>query len=162
LHQDQNNENSAEDAADEKPISYDQLNRREIRALIFHLLYTAEARDYQESVEQVIENYRHGFDIDIPLDSEAATTTQAIIAERDQLDAIYSPLLTNWRFDRISTSTKLILRFAIWELLHKTIDPRIIMNEAVELSKCFAEKDSYRFINGILDRIVQNKQSASE
>jgi transcription termination factor NusB len=34
----------------------------------------------------------------------------------------------------------------------------IIINEAIELSKCFAEKDAYKFINGILDEAAKVMQ----
>jgi N utilization substance protein B len=33
--------------------------------------------------------------------------------------------------------------------------PTIIINEAVELAKCFAEKDAYKFVNGILDEALK-------
>ena len=46
---------------------------------------------------------------------------------------------------------KLILRLALWELLHTDTDPVVIINEAVELAQCFAEQDAYKFINGVLD-----------
>src|SRR5579872_5056152 len=78
---------------------------------------------------------------------------------RDELDEKFKPLLENWRFERIGTSTKLILRFATWELEHGDTDPRIVINEAVELGKAFAEKDAYKFINGVLDRIVKSRSA---
>jgi N utilization substance protein B len=91
----------------------------------------------------------------VPLDSEAVEITQAVIDHRNDIDKIYEPLLTNWRFDRVSVCTKLILRLAVWELKHTDTDPRIIINEAIELAKCFAEKDAFRFINGILDKLIK-------
>jgi N utilization substance protein B len=136
-------------------IAYNQLSRRDIRALIFHLLYAAEAYEYQESLEAIIENFSRGYNIEIPLASEGVAITQAVIKERLELDEIYKPLLTNWRFDRISVPTMLILRLAVWEIKQTSMDPRIIINEAVELAKCFAETDAYRFINGILDKVVK-------
>lgn len=78
-------------------------------------------------------------------------TTQQIIEKRDELDEIIKPLLENWRFDRLSVATKLILRYALWEFLYTDTAHTIIINEAVELAQCFAEKDAYRFVNGILD-----------
>ena len=79
----------------------------------------------------------------------------AVINERDALDEQYKPLLSNWRFERVGVSTKLILRFATWELLRTDTDSRIVINEAVELAKRFAEKDAYKFVNGILDRLIK-------
>lgn len=133
---------------------YADLSRHEVRSLIFNLLYAMESFDYDISLDAIVDNLNRGFEFDIPLSSEAALIARAVIDNRDMLDNVYKPLLTNWRFERISVSTKLILRLGIWELQEKKTDPRIIINEAIELAKDFAEEDAYRFINGILDRIV--------
>ena len=51
------------------------------------------------------------------MESEVVSVAQQIIAdERCNLDEQYKPLLSNWRFDRVGVATKLILRFATWEL----------------------------------------------
>jgi transcription antitermination protein NusB len=142
------------------PQSYADLSRRDLRALIFHLLYAMEAYEYDISLSTIVDNLNHGFDLDIPQESEVVRMAYAIIQARDQLDSVYQPLLTNWRFERVSVCTKLILRLAIWELQNTDTDSRIVINEAIELAKCFAEQDSYRFINGILDRIFKNEQNA--
>ena len=136
-------------------VAYNDLSRRDVRSLIFYLLYAAEAFDYQESLEAIVDNFNRGFDVAIPLDSEVVKVVHAVINERDALDEQYKPLLSNWRFERVGVSTKLILRFATWELLRTDTDSRIVINEAVELAKRFAEKDAYKFVNGILDRLIK-------
>jgi N utilization substance protein B len=72
------------------------------------------------------------------------------------------PFLHNWRFDRIGCCTKLILRFAMWELFYTDTPDSIVINEAVELAKCFSEKDAYKFINGILDEAIKSKAVKKE
>jgi len=141
-------------------IHISNLSRRDIRSLIFHILYAAESHGYEESVESIIDNLSRGFDIAITPDSEVVSIARHVIDLRDSLDDIYKPLLTNWRFDRVSVSIKLILRLAVWELLYTNTDQKIIINEAVELAKCFAEEDAYRFINGILDGIAQKQKES--
>ena|SRR3990172_4061784 len=141
-------------------ISCNDLSRRDVRALIFYLLYAIESFDYQESLNAIVDNFNRGFDLDIPLDSEVVKAAQVIIDNRDSLDEKFKPLLANWRYERIGIATKLILRFATWELENTDTDSRIIINEAVELAKAFAEKDAYKFVNGVLDRMV--KQSKGE
>lgn len=146
-------ESLAESAAE--TIAYNDLSRRDVRALIFYLLYALESFDYQESIEAIVDNFNRGFDLAIPMDSEVVNVARQISDTRDNLDEKFKPLLANWRFDRIGTATKLILRFATWELENTDTDPRIVINEAVELGKAFAEKDAYKFINGVLDRMVK-------
>jgi transcription antitermination protein NusB len=139
-------------------IAYQDLSIRDMRSLAFHFLYAAESFDYQESLDAIVDNFNRGFDLAIPLDSDLVATVQAIIDRRDELDEVYKPFLDNWRFERVSTAVKLILRFAVWELGQQKNDPRIIINEAIELTKAFAEKDAYRFVNGILDRVAKSPQ----
>lgn len=143
------------DELDNQSLDFASLSQRDKRALIFHLLYAAESFDYQISLEAVVDNFNRGFNLDIPLDSDVVTTAQSIIDQRDSLDTEYKPLLSNWRFDRLGVCTKLILRFAIWEFLNTQLPSIVIINEAIELAKCFAEKDAYKFINGILDEMLK-------
>lgn len=138
-------------------ISYEDLSQRDVRSLLFHLLYAAESLDYQESTAAIIDNFNRGFNLNIPINGSLAIMLQEIVDQRDTLDEIYKPFLDNWRFERISVAVKLILRFAVWELGKKETDPRIIINEAIELTKAFAEKDAYRFVNGILDKLVKSE-----
>jgi N utilization substance protein B len=138
------------------PASYDDLSRRDVRSLVFHFLYAAEAFEYEESVQSIIDGFNRGFNLNVPLDGELFTIVSSIIASRDELEKIYEPYLANWRSERVSVCTKLILLFAIWELKNTDTDTRIIINEAIELAKCFAEEDAYRFVNGILDPVSKD------
>lgn len=138
------------------PTSYDDLSRRDVRSLVFHFLYAAEAFEYEESLQSIIDSFNRGFDLNVPLDGELFDIVNAVIQSRDELEKTYEPYLANWRSERISVCTKLILLFAIWELKNTETDARIIINEAIELAKCFAEEDAYRFINGILDPISKD------
>ena len=133
----------------------ESLSQRDKRSLVFNLLYAAESNDYQASVESLVDNLNRGFDLEIPPNSKIVTMAIAIINDRDILDAIYKPFLANWKIERIGVCTKLILRYAVWELNNTQTAPIIVINEAIELAKCFAEKDAYKFINGILDEIVK-------
>ena len=132
-----------------------ELTLTEQRALVFQLLYTLYAFDYDISLETIADNYHSGFNVEIPTDSTVFKMVDAIVHEREELDKKITPLLENWRLDRLGVPTTLILRLATWELIHTDTDPAVILNEAVELAKCFAEKDSYKFINGVLDEFVK-------
>jgi N utilization substance protein B len=112
-------------------------------------------------VESIIDSFNRGFDLNVPLDGELYMIVNAIITKRDELEKIYEPFLANWRSERVSVCTKLILLFAIWELKYTETDARIIINEAIELAKCFAEEDAYRFVNGILDPVSKEFRKES-
>ena len=145
---------------DEHILSYDDMSQRTIRSLMFLLLYASESYEYDESVQAIVDNLNRGFELDIPLDSKLVKSVEEIIENRDELDEQIKPLLHNWRFDRLGVATKLILRFALWEMEHTDTPPTVIINEAVELAKCFGEKDAYKFINGILDEALKKREEA--
>lgn len=146
---------SSEDAFNQEQFDINLLSRRELRSLIFHILYAAEAHGYEMSTEAVVDNLNRGFNISVPLDGEVVTTADQVITQHADLDERLKPFLSNWRLERIGVSTKLILRYALWELLYTDTLGIIVINEAIELAKCFGEKDSYKFINGILDEMVK-------
>lgn len=134
---------------------FSTLSIRDKRSLIFNILYIMESHDYAVSIDSIIDNLNKGFDLSIPLNSDVVSIAQGVIDERITLDEIYKPFLTNWRYERVSTCTKLILRYALWEIKNTDTPPTIVINEAIELAKCYAEKDAYKFINGILDETIK-------
>lgn len=136
-------------------IPYAELSRRDIRSLMFHLLYAAESFDYQTSLNSIAENLGRGFGIEIPLHSDVVVSVEQIIETREKLDQAMLPFLSNWRLERIGICTKLVLRLALWELQQEETPATVVINEAIELAKCFAEKDAYKFVNGVLDEFAK-------
>lgn len=136
------------------PASCNELTLRDQRALIFHLLYSADSFDYEVSLEAIAENISREYGYIILPHDFVFTTASAIIDHRIDLDQAILPLLANWRFERLGVITKLILRYAFWEFLHTETPPFVVINEAVELTKCFAETNAFRFVNGVLDEWV--------
>lgn len=52
-----------------------------------------------------------------------------------------------------------VLRLAIYELMKRPDVPyRVIINEALELTKKFGSIEGYKFVNGILDRIAKKNR----
>jgi N utilization substance protein B len=55
-----------------------------------------------------------------------------------------------------------VLRMAIYELLQRPdVHYRIIINEALQLTKKFGSIDGYKFVNGVLDRVAKKHRLAS-
>ncbi|WP_240739204.1 transcription antitermination factor NusB [Marinitoga lauensis] len=51
-----------------------------------------------------------------------------------------------------------MLRLSIFELKNrKDIPPKVILDEAVELAKKYANEKSAKFINGILDKLAKEE-----
>ena len=81
--------------------------------------------------------------------------------EVDALDAAITAVLTNWRFDRVASVDRNILRIAAYELGHEPQTPSsVIIDEAVEMAKRFGEADSPPFVNGVLDAVMRKVRAA--
>ena len=128
-------------------------SRRKFRSLLFHILYAVDALNYEVSAREVAEKLNLAYETDIDLDGSIVKIVNSIAQQCAQLDATLIPYLQNWKFERIGKCTLLVIRYAIWEINNTDTSHNIIINEAVELAKCFSEKDAYKFVNGILDKI---------
>lgn len=57
-------------------------------------------------------------------------------------------------FAELDIISKSILRLACYELKYKLEIPyKVVINEAVDLAKAFGSEESFKFINGTLDKI---------
>ena len=125
-------------------------SRHELREAVFKILFQVENTDldYRELLE---------FEVDDVSGSEYVTRTlDNIFAKKEQIDEIISNNLKDWKLERLSKMDRQILRISTYEILFTDIPYKVSINEAVELSKKYSEKDdSYKFINGVLKGIVE-------
>jgi N utilization substance protein B len=77
-------------------------------------------------------------------------------ARVEELDPIISTHAQNWRLERIAAIDRAILRLALAELRTSSTPAKVVINEAVELSKTFSSKEASAFINGILDAAAKS------
>lgn len=63
-------------------------------------------------------------------------------------------LKEGWSFERLSVMEQAILLVATCELLESDLPKQIVINEAIILSKEFCDPDSYKYMNGVLTRII--------
>ena len=58
--------------------------------------------------------------------------------------------------EKIDPVERAILRIGVYELLQKPEIPyRVVINEGVELAKCFGADGSHRYVNGVLDKVAK-------
>ena len=51
------------------------------------------------------------------------------------------------------------MRLAAYEILYMDTPISVIIDEAVEISKTYSNKDSSKFVNGILDKLKNERKS---
>ena len=62
-----------------------------------------------------------------------------------------------WTIDRISKIDLALLKLSIYEIKFAKLPFKVVINEALELSKKYGDKKSKSFINGVLASIVKEE-----
>lgn len=72
----------------------------------------------------------------------------------EEIDPIIAGAAEHWRPSRMAIIDRLILRLAVYQMLHVPDVPHaVVIDEAVELARRFSGEESGGFVNGILDAI---------
>lgn len=153
-------------------------NRRTGRELALKIIFglREETSDCRGLLDQFWANFRFEEDeLGEPLDSFTEQVPLGIrcfaeelasgIAEHlRRIDGAISDAAQNWSLERMASVDLAILRLATFELLYRPETPvTAVLNEAIEIGKCFGTKETPAFVNGILDRIAKEhrKKAAS-
>jgi N utilization substance protein B len=79
------------------------------------------------------------------------------IRNTNEYQKLISEKTKNWESDRIALMDTLLMRMAICELVNfPSIPVKVTINEYIEISKVFSTLKSNTFINGILDKILND------
>ncbi|MBQ2599029.1 MAG: transcription antitermination factor NusB [Bacteroidales bacterium] len=80
------------------------------------------------------------------------------IVRYDEYFKLLEEHLDNWKSDRlVSTDAALIVMGITEAVVFPTIPVKVTINEYVEIAKYYSTPNSRIFVNGILDRIIQEK-----
>ena len=77
------------------------------------------------------------------------------IAGYDRISLLLDNSMRNWDIERVALMDKIILVTAIAEAENfPSIPVRVTMNEYIDIAKCYSTESSGSFINGVLDRMI--------
>lgn len=93
--------------------------------------------------------------------------TEGLVAgvreHQPKIDELIQGVAENWRLDRMAAIDRNILRLGAYEVLYRDeVPPKVAINEALELAKRYSTGQSSRFVNGILDRVLQLHDAETE
>lgn len=81
----------------------------------------------------------------------------ATIRNGESYDTYIEAKIQNWELSRIALVDKIVLRMAIAELLtFEDIPTKVTINEAIELAKKYSTAKSGKFVNGVLDGVLED------
>lgn len=85
----------------------------------------------------------------------ASSLVMGVREKLDQIDSLIQRFTHHWSLKRIAIVERNILRLGIYELLFRDdIPKKVTLNETIEIAKLYGSEDSGKFINGILDRVM--------
>lgn len=73
---------------------------------------------------------------------------------RSEVDAVLETAMVAWQLKRLARIDRDILRLAVVEMDYLGTPDRVAINEAVEMAKRYSGEEGFRFINGVLKRVV--------
>ncbi len=142
--------------------------RRYARAAALRFLYQADqSTDWRWDEERQALFWEQATSLDDALEGQelgaarsfASWLIAGVITHRADLDREITARATNWRLERMGAVDRNLLRLCAFEILHGggKVPPVAAINEAIELAKEFGDTDSPKFINGILDRLLNDQ-----
>lgn len=72
----------------------------------------------------------------------------------NEIKKIFQERMPKWSFDRLNLIEQSILLMSYTHKQNENSDKKIIIDIAVKLSKKYLDKDDYKFVNAILDKVL--------
>jgi N utilization substance protein B len=131
------------------------LRRRVVRERVLQALYAYELS--QEPIEMIIKNIV----ADLQKQPESFAFAKQLILKvidcNKELDDLIRQRVEHWEFNRLAIIDRIVLRMSICELMYfEDIPPKVTINEAIEIARTFSTDKSDKFVNGVLDSILED------
>ncbi len=83
---------------------------------------------------------------------------RGVAAHRVEIDELLANLSRNWRVERIAIVERNVIRIALFELRFAGdgTPVNVVLNEAIELAKRYGTAEGAAFVNGLLDRALND------
>ncbi len=90
--------------------------------------------------------------------SFAEALVRGVEERLEAIDGILRTHARHWSLERMAAVDRNVLRLAVYELMYLTeVPPRVVLNEAIEISKKYGSEESGGFVNGVLDDVLKTE-----
>ena len=128
--------------------------RHDARELALQILFQC---DFHGSTEFWLEQFWEQRDASESVRTFASELVAGVRTHQDELDDLIAAYARNWTIDRMPVVDRNILRQAMYELLWvPDVPAKVTVDEALELAKNFADDETRKFVNGILDQLIKH------
>jgi N utilization substance protein B len=113
--------------------------------------------------EGILEYIAREFEGKISDLSFAYELLNGVLHHEDFIRTLVTKHAPAWPYDKIAPVDRAVLEIAIFEMEYSKDVPKIVaIDEAIELAKTFGNENSPKFINGVLNAILESKRSTKE
>ena len=85
-----------------------------------------------------------------------------VILKKEELDKKANVYLINWEINRLNKVDQAIFEMAVYELLYTDTPKKVVIDEAINLSKKYSEDAVVKMLNGVLDKIYHEEDKDAE
>ncbi|MEO0288746.1 MAG: transcription antitermination factor NusB [candidate division WOR-3 bacterium] len=133
--------------------------RRKARILALKVLYIYEINEFSNLDSIIDEVFKLEENLTDDVKDYSLNIIKKVTLFFDKLNEIIDGVTKNWSIHRMAVIDKNILRIALVEIFLQDNVPDIVaIDEAIEIAKLYSTSDSGGFVNGILDKILKNKE----
>lgn len=125
---------------------------QKFREIVLQVLYSLDLTNSQEIVELLAKELK----VSKATVRKAVLLAETIRSKLDEIDTLIKKAVKAYDFHRIHAVERNILRMSLYDLLYdKKTPPKVVITEAIRLSKKFATPASQSFTHAVLDHIFQ-------
>jgi len=139
------------------------LSRRLARETALQVLFQRDLTKEPVITDKEVQRWAEEFVVPEPSRVFAQELVDGTIAHQEEIDQTIASYAQDWTISRMANVDRNVMRLATYEILFRSDIPgRVSLNEAIELAKRFGGEESAKFVNGILDRIVDNAMKVEQ
>ncbi len=136
------------------------MSRRLARETALQVLFQLDFDKGNPDLDQIAESWGEEFAVPKSGIAFAQELIRGTVKHLAEIDREIAALAQSWSLERMAGVDRNILRLAAYEIIFREdIPERVTLNEAIELAKSYGGEESAKFINGILDRLVNNRKN---
>ncbi|MED4602403.1 transcription antitermination factor NusB [Paenibacillus validus] len=141
------------------------MRRRLARELALQSLYQMAMNEVStgDAVDHVVEEARGEDEGQLTREKDRISEqdvkelVEGTLSHKSQIDHLLVDYLKGWQMDRLSKVDREILRLATYEMVFRDdVPPKVVVNEAIEMSKNFGTEESGKFVNGVLGKMIKD------
>ncbi|MFM9330320.1 transcription antitermination factor NusB [Paenibacillus mesotrionivorans] len=147
------------------------MRRRLARELAVQSLYQLRMNevDVDHAIRMVIEEALQENEAELRQKNEdiVPSDVKELVAGTEEhlaaIDNLLTDYLKGWSMDRLSKVDREILRMGVYEMVFREdVPPKVVVNEAIEMSKNFGTEESGKFVNGVLGKMITELEGIKE